>query len=58
MNALISDVTENITEYSSVLKTQFEFIKKEEETILDLESKQQQIKNYSAEIEEMISWKE
>ena len=58
LNALLSDVRENITEYSSMLHTQLDYIKQEEEFIIDFESKQAQIKTYSSEVEDMISWKE
>ena len=58
LNALLSDVRENITEYSSLLHTQLDYIKQEEEFINDFESKQQMIKNYSNEVDEMISWRE
>lgn len=58
LNALLSDIRDNITEYSSMLKTQLDYIKKEEEVIVDFENKQRLIKNYTEEIEEMISWKE
>ncbi len=58
LTALLTDVRENITEYSSMLHTQLDYIRQEEEFINDFESKQQLIKDYSDEVEEMISWRE
>ena len=56
--ALLADIRGNITEYSSELHTQVDYIKQEEDFIADFEAKQKLIKSYSQQIEEMISWKE
>lgn len=56
--ALLADVRDNITDYSSELHTQVDYIKQEEEFIADFETKQKLIKEYSDEVESMISWKE
>ena len=56
--ALLADIRGNITEYSSELHTQVDYIKQEEDFIADFEAKQKLIMGYSKQIEEMISWKE
>jgi hypothetical protein len=58
LSALLADIRGNITEYSSELHTQVDYIKQEEDFIADFEAKQKLIKEYSQQIEEMISWKE
>ncbi len=58
LSALLADIRGNITDYSSELHTQVDYIKQEEDFIADFEAKQKLIKEYSQQIEEMISWKE
>lgn len=58
VQSLLEVITDNIIDYSPALRNQKELINEETARILDLESKQRKLADYTEQIQQMMAWKE
>ena len=58
VQSLLEVITDNIIDYSPALRNQKDLINEETSRILDLESKQRKLADYTEQIQQMMAWKE